>query len=101
MDINGDAAAVVRDRGGATVLMQRDNDLVRFAGEVFVDRVVDDFPEQVMQSAVVDSADVHRWPTANRFQPFEDFDIAGGVIAFGAGGHGVSEVRDRDRREVF
>src|SRR5438445_414875 len=40
-----------------------------------VDRVVDDFVDQVVEAACVDRADVHRWPFSDRLQAFEDLDL--------------------------
>ena len=57
--------------------MQCDDDLVAVFGQMFVDAVIDDFPQQMMQAARVGPADIHRRPLANMFEPFEDFDIFG------------------------
>ena len=57
---------------------------VGVAVEVFIDGVIDDFPDEVVQPLAVDAADVHRRPLADRLQPFEDGDVFGGV---GRGAH--------------
>ena len=49
MEIDGDSAAVVLHRAGRTIFVQRHNDFIAVACEVFIDTVVDDFPEQMMQ----------------------------------------------------
>ena len=57
--------------------------LSAMAVEVFVDGVVDDFPDEMVQPLAVDAADVHRRPFADRFETFEDGDVLGGVTAEG------------------
>ena len=54
-------------------------DGVGVAVEVFVDGVVDDFPDEVVQALAVHAADVHRRPLADGLQAFEDGDVFGGV----------------------
>jgi hypothetical protein len=49
-------------------------DLVREAGHGFVDRIVDDFPHEVVQAHVPRRADVHRGSQSHRFKSAEDFD---------------------------
>ena len=49
------------------------------AVEVFVDGVIDDFPDEVMQPLGVHAADVHRRPFAHGFQAFENGNVLGGV----------------------
>ena len=77
--VDGDAAAVVGDRDGVAVLVQRDGDRVGVAVEVFVDGVIDDLPDEVVQALGVHAADVHRRPFADGLQPFEDGNVLGGV----------------------
>ncbi len=62
-------------------------DGVGVAVEVFVDGVVDDFPDEMVQPLAVDAADVHRRPFADGLEPFEDGDVGGGVAGGGCGGH--------------
>ncbi len=56
--IDRNAAAVV-DHGDRVVEVDGDFDFVGEAGERFVDRVVDDFVDEVMQSHLAGRADVH------------------------------------------
>ena len=55
---DGDAAAVVLD-GDRAVVVDRDADVLGEAGHGLVDRVVDDFVDQVVQAAGRGVADVH------------------------------------------
>ena len=89
MHVDGDAAAIVGDGDGVAALVQRDGDGVGVAVEVFIDGVVDDFPDEVVQALGVGAADVHRRPLADRLQAFEDLNGRGGgvTIGGGAGGH--------------
>ena len=60
-------------------------DVRRMAGHRLVDRVVDDFPDEVVQAAHVGRADVHARALANRLEALEDLDALGGVGACGRG----------------
>ena len=51
------------------------------ASERFVDGVVDDFIDQMMQSQVARRADIHGGTFAHRFHAAENFDGVGVVIA--------------------
>ena len=79
--VDRDAAAVVLDRDGARALVQRDLDARGKAVDRLVDRVVEDLPEQVVVAGRTCAADIHGRPLANRIEPFEDGDVAGGVVA--------------------
>ena len=74
-----DAASVVfyRDR---IVLVDRNNDLVAYARKSFVDRVVHDFIDQMMQTARRGRTDVHTRPLAHRFQALENLNLT--VVVF-------------------
>ena len=72
------AAAVVLD-GHHAVGLDRDLDRLGLAGHRLVDRVVDDFPDEVVQAAGVGRADVHARALANGLETLEDLD-AGGVV---------------------
>src|SRR4029079_8550222 len=50
-------------------------------GERFVDRVVDDLVDQVVQAVEVRVADVHARTFANSFQALEDRDGSGSVLS--------------------
>ena len=49
-------------------------------GQGFIDRVIDDFVDQVMQAFDPDVPDIHRRPFADGFQSLEDLDIFGRVL---------------------
>ena len=53
---------------------------VREPGQRFVDRVVDDFVDEMMQPGRSGRADVHRRPLAHRLEAFEDLDALGAVL---------------------
>ena len=81
--IGRDAAAVVDD-GDRAVDVDRDVDLIAEAGQRLVDRVVDDFVDEMVQPGRPGRADVHRRPLADRFEPLEDLDLVGAVVFAGA-----------------
>ena len=94
---DGDAAAVIGDGGGA-VGVDVDPDVFGIAGHGFVDGVVDDFPDQVVQAAGGGVADVHAWAKAHGFEALEGLNRFGVVFSgdFKIGcfwlilGHGIS-----------
>ena len=77
--VDGDAAAVVDDRNG-TVVAQKNVDLLAKAGDGFVDGVVDNFFEQVVETTSVGRADVHARAFADGLETFENFDVFGLII---------------------
>ncbi len=83
----GNAAAVIRDGNRLAVFVQLDRDLGRVSIHRFVDRVVHDLPDQMMQSCHPDAADVHAGSFADRLKAFEGDDVFG-VVGF-RGGHGL------------
>jgi hypothetical protein len=77
MNVDWHAAAVVADFDRA-VGMDDDVDRVRVPGQRFVDRVVDDFLNQVIRPRRVG---VHAGAALDRFQARQDFDVGGVVSA--------------------
>ena len=74
VDVGGDAAAVVGHRAGA-VGVERDGDQLGVAGERFVDGVVDDLVDHVVQArAVVGVADIHARTFAHRVEAAQNLD---------------------------
>ena len=69
---------MTRDR---VVEVNRDVDFGAEAGQRFVDRVVDDLVDEMMQSGRPRGADVHRRALADRLEAFEDLDALRAVIA--------------------
>ena len=82
----GRNAAAVVDDADRVVEVNRDVDFGAETGERFVDRVVDDLVDQVMQSGRPRGADVHRRTLADRFKAFEDLDAFRAVFAVAAVG---------------
>ena len=80
--VDGDAAAVVGD-GYRVVFVDCHLDVRGVAGEGFVDGVVDDFVNEVVQAAFGDVADVHCGALAHCLEAFEDGDVTGAVSLFG------------------
>ncbi len=70
MDIHRNSTAVVR-HGDRLIGVDRDLDVRAVAGQRFVDRVVDDFENHVVEAGpVVGVADVHSRPLANGVKAF-------------------------------
>ncbi len=76
--VHGNAAAVV-DHGDGVVHVDHDIDFLGVAGKRFVDRVVDDFVDEVVQPHLAGRADVHGGAQAHGFKAFKNFDVFAGV----------------------
>ncbi len=81
--IDRDPAAVVDDRD-RIVLVNRDVDFSAIPGQSFVDGVVDDLVNQVVETSIAGRSDIHRRTQAHSLQPLEYFDT-GGVVDLHAG----------------
>ena len=79
VDVDRDAASVVAD-ADAVVREDGHGDLRGESGERFVDTVVDDFVDQVVQAALGRVADVHAGTLADGFQAVEDGDLVRGIV---------------------
>ena len=87
-DVDRDAATgVVHLDAGIGV--QDDVDALAVAGQGFVDRVVDDLPDAVHETAGIGRADVHAGTLADRLEPLEHLKVMGGVL----GGHNPQDYR--------
>ena len=76
--IDRDAPAIVANRNG-TIDVNRNFDFTAKTGKMFVDRVIQNFEDAVMQTTLIGIADKHAWPLPHRFQAFEFIDL-GSVI---------------------
>ncbi|MPM91407.1 hypothetical protein SDC9_138536 [bioreactor metagenome] len=84
LDAGRDAAAVVDD-GNRVVGVDGDDDVVAMPGQRFVDGVVDDFENQVVQAGTVGGvADVHAGTLAHGLQTFKDLDAGFAIGRRGA-----------------
>ncbi len=61
--------------------MNGDRDGGGVSGHGFVDGVIDDFVDQVVESVEAGAADVHAGALADGFESFQDFDLLGVVVA--------------------
>ena len=73
-DADRDAAPVV-EHDDRVVGLDGDGDAVGIAGERFVDRVVDDLVDQVVEAPRPRGADVHAGTLADRVEALEDCDV--------------------------
>jgi len=79
----GYAAAVVLD-GERAVRMDLDLDVLAVTGEGFVDRIVDDLVDAVVEAGLVRITDIHAGSFAHGLQALEPLDV-GSAVAFVAG----------------
>jgi hypothetical protein len=82
VDIYGDATTVVLNRD-YTFGIQFDFYQVTKASHGLIDGVIENFVDQVMQTALVGAADVHTRADSNRFQSLKDLDIFRSVVGIG------------------
>ena len=88
LDVDGDATGAVAHLDAA-VGVQDHLDARPVAAERLVDRVVDDLPEAVHQTAAVGRPDVHARALADRLQALEDLQVVSGVVLSGLRGRGL------------
>ena len=79
VNIGGDPSPVVL-YGGASVRVQRHFNSICIAVCRFVDRVVHDFPKNVVQPFDPRRADIHTRTHTNSLETFQDLKVAGGVF---------------------
>src|SRR5690606_33788592 len=87
MLVDRNTAAIVGDRQRRFVLVQGDRDVRRMAVHRLVDRVVENFPDEVMESGDANATDVHAGPLADRLEALENRNVFGCV----AGCHGEDD----------
>ena len=83
MNAHREAPAIVPDLAGA-VLVQDDLDMGAVARQRFVNGVIHDLINAVMQPAVIRGADVHAGALANSFQAFQHLNLVF-IVFFGHG----------------
>ena len=76
--VDGDAAPIVAHTN-SVVTHDLDLDETRMSGDRLIHRIIDHFGEQMVHSAHVSAANIHAGATAHRLQPFQHFNIAGGI----------------------
>ena len=81
MDVDGNAAAVI-GHGDRVVAVERHPHRIAISRQRFVDGVVDDFVDHVMQArAVIRIADVHAGPLAHGIKAAQDLDGIREIVA--------------------
>ncbi len=86
MRVGRDAAAIVADQD-AVAGKHLQPDRVGVAGDGLVHRVVEHLGHEMMHGPFIGAADVHAGALADRLEPLQHLDIAGGVgIVLGRGG---------------
>src|SRR6185369_3162361 len=88
MFVDRNPTSVIGNRNRAAVLVQRHDDVRGVAVHRLVDRVVEHFPDEVVQPSRADATDVHTGAFTNRLETFENGDVFCGVV-----GHSVQLVR--------
>ena len=81
MRIDRNAAPIVGD-GEKPGGLEADIDERGVAGDGLVHGIVEGFREKMMKRRLVGAADIHAWPPADGFEPFEHLDRGGGVAGF-------------------
>src|SRR5262249_3352285 len=78
--VHWDAASVV-DHRDRVIDVDGNVDLSSKAGQGFVDGVVHNLIDQMVQAHLAAGADVHGWAQAHSFHALQHFDVLGGVVS--------------------
>jgi hypothetical protein len=81
MDIHRDSTAIVGNLH-RPIFQDVDADLGAVTGHEFVNAIVDDLIDEVMETPLVGAADIHARPAANGFHTAKDLDISSRVLFF-------------------
>ena len=84
-NLDGDPAAVIRDRHGV-VRMDDDLGVVVVPGEGLIDSIVDHLEHEMVETSRAGRADVHPGPEPDRLETLEDGDVFCGVGRFSHAG---------------
>ncbi|MPM11774.1 hypothetical protein SDC9_58125 [bioreactor metagenome] len=76
LDIDRNAASVI-GYGDTVVLFDRNLYLCRKTGQRFIDGIIHDFPDQMVQTRATGRANVHSGTFADCFQSFQNLDLTG------------------------
>ena len=117
MHVDRNTAAVVAD-GNRAVDVHNDLDLAAIAGEMFVDRIVENLEDAVMEAAFIGVADIHARTFPDGFEALQFVDLSGvvfliltdssrvaltllmvGIFVVGSGGRGGWHERRKHRSE--
>lgn len=76
--IDRDAAAII-DHGHNIVTANGAGDGIADSSQRFIDRIVDEFADEVVQAALVGAANVHAGALANGFEALENLNLLGTI----------------------
>jgi len=74
MDFNGNTATVVFD-GDTIVRMNSNGDVITVSCESLINRVINDFVNEMVKGFYIRAAHIHAGSAADGFKTFEDLDI--------------------------
>jgi hypothetical protein len=94
--VDGNAAAIVDDCDGV-IDVDDDINFFAIAGESFVDGIVNDFVDEVMQTHLACGADVHCGAKADGLKALEDLDVVASVTVVVAAGGGRTQYFSRHK----
>jgi hypothetical protein len=94
--VDGNAATIVDD-GDGVIDVYDDINFLAVPGESFVDGIVYDFVDEVMQTHLAGGTDVHCGTKADSFKAFEDFDVVASVAVVVAGGFAAGRYISRHK----
>jgi hypothetical protein len=80
VDFYRDTPAIILDADRA-IRLEGDCDAVTAAGHGFINTVVDDFVDQMMEPALVGATDVHARAAAHRLPSAQYLDVSCGIVA--------------------
>lgn len=86
--IDRDTTAIIIDSDGV-VTMEDGRDGTTVTSECFIDTIIDDLLDHMVESFDIRRSDIHSWSLADWLESLEDFDRGGIVCSGGVEGFGV------------
>jgi hypothetical protein len=78
VNLYGDTTPIIFNANG-TIFLNSDHNFGAAASHGFINAIVGDFIDQMVQSPLVGAANIHTRSPAYGFPPAQDLDIPGGV----------------------
>ena len=81
MDIDRDTTSIIFDRD-RSIGVHIHEDMLRMSCHRLIDRVIDDLPDEMMETLFIGLTDIHSWSFSDGLESFENLDLTGVVGHF-------------------
>ena len=81
VDIDRDTTSIIFDRD-RSISMHIHEDMLRMSCHRLIDRVIDDLPDEMVETLFIGLTDIHSWSFSDGLESFEDLDLTGVVGHF-------------------